>query len=157
MKNTITQYLTIAIALLFITLPATLSAQKKADFTGRWTGKGTVDYGFGRREEFEYELHLDQNKDGTITGYSVTFLHVDGKIYTAKAAVEGKYSKNYLNCGEKYNITEDKLPNSNWIPFTKMELIWRKQNGSPPTLEGLYECNDKLNGRLILTKKAPQA
>jgi hypothetical protein len=124
-------------------------------FNGSWSGKGTVDYGFGSRTEFEYELILEQKKDGTVTGVSVTYLHIDGKRYCAKALVEGKATKNYLNCAEKYNITEDKLPDSGWIPFVKMELIL-KNDGATPTLQGVYECSDKSNGRIILTKKPPQ-
>jgi hypothetical protein len=128
--------------------------KSKSEFNGTWSGKGTVDYGFGSRTEFEYELILEQKKDGTITGVSVTFLTIEGKRYCAKALVEGKASKAYLNCAEKYNITEDKLPESGWIPFVKMELILK--NDGTPTLEGLYECSDKSNGRLILKKKPPQ-
>jgi hypothetical protein len=125
----------------------------QATFNGTWSGKGTVDYGFGSRTEFEYELILEQKKDGTITGVSVTFLTIDGKRYSAKALVEGKATKTYLNCAEKYNITEDKLPDSGWIPFVKMELIL-KNDGT--TLEGVYECSDKSNGRIILKRKPPQ-
>jgi hypothetical protein len=128
-------------------------AKTQNGFNGTWSGKGTVDYGFGSRTEFEYELILEQKKDGTITGVSVTFLTIDGKRYSAKALVEGKASKTYLNCAEKYNITEDKLPDSGWIPFVKMELIL-KNDGT--TLEGIYECSDKSNGRIILKRKPPQ-
>lgn len=128
-------------------------AKTQATFNGTWSGKGTVDYGFGSRTEFEYELILEQKKDGTITGVSVTFLTIDGKRYSAKALVEGKANKTYLNCAEKYNITEDKLPDSGWIPFVKMELIL-KNDGT--TLEGVYECSDKSNGRIILKRKPPQ-
>ncbi len=122
---------------------------------GSWSGKGTVDYGFGNRTEFEYELILEQKKDGTVTGVSVTFLKIEGKRYSAKALVEGKWNKTYMNCAEKYNITEDKLPESNWIPFTKMELIF-KMDGVTPALEGMYQCSDGSNGRLLLKKKPPQ-
>jgi hypothetical protein len=122
-------------------------------FNGTWSGKGTVDHGFGIRTEFEYELILEQKKDGTITGVSVTFLSIDGKRYSAKALVEGKATKTYLNCAEKYNITEDPLPESSWIPFVKMELIL-KNDGT--TLEGMYECSDKSNGRILLKRKPPQ-
>ncbi len=151
--------------LFFISIPPSVFGQKnakntvktaskiKAPFNGSWSGKGTVDYGFGTRTEFEYELILEQKKDGTITGVSVTFLHIDGKRYSAKALVEGKAVKTYLNCAEKYNITEDKLPNSGWIPFVKMELIL-KNDGT--TLEGIYECSDGSNGRIILKRKMPQ-
>lgn len=128
-------------------------AKTQATFNGTWSGKGTVDYGFGSRTEFEYELILEQKKDGTITGVSVTFLTIDGKRYSAKALVEGKASKTYLNCAEKYNITEDKLPDSGWIPFVKMELILKNDGTS---LEGVYECSDKSNGRIILKRKPPQ-
>jgi hypothetical protein len=121
-------------------------------FNGTWSGKGTVDHGFGVRSEFEYELILEQKKDGTITGVSVTFLTIDGKRYSAKALVEGKANKTYLNCAEKYNITEDDLPESNWIPFVKMELILKNDG----TLEGMYECSDKSNGRILLKRKPPQ-
>ena len=130
-------------------------AKSPLPFTGSWSGKGTVDYGFGSRTEFEYELILEQKKDGTITGVSVTFLHIDGKRYCAKALVEGKWNKNYLNCAEKYNITEDKLPDSSWIPFTQMELIL-KSDGINSTLEGMYKCSDGSNGRLLLKRKPPQ-
>jgi hypothetical protein len=122
-------------------------------FNGTWSGKGTVDHGFGIRTEFEYELILEQKKDGTITGVSVTFLHIDGKRYSAKALVEGKATKTYLNCAEKYNITEDPLPESSWIPFVKMELIL-KNDGT--ALEGMYECSDRSSGRIILKRKPPQ-
>lgn len=125
------------------------------NFNGSWSGKGTVDHGFGNRTEFEYELILEQKKDTIITGVSVTFLKIEGKRYSAKALVEGKCKKNYLNCAEKYNITEDKLPNSGWIPFTKMELIF-KTDGTNPTLEGIYECSDGSNGRILLKRKPPQ-
>ncbi len=125
------------------------------NFNGTWSGKGTVDYGFGNRTEFEYELILEQKKDSLITGVSVTFLKIEGKRYSAKALVEGKCKKTYMKCAEKYNITEDKLPESNWIPFTKMELIF-KMDGATPTLEGMYECSDGSNGRLLLKKKTPQ-
>ena len=124
-------------------------------FNGTWSGRGTVDYGFGNRTEFEYELVLEQKKSGIITGVSVTFLKIGGKRYSAKALVEGKWNKTYMNCAEKYNITEDKLPESNWIPFTKMELIF-KMDGVTPTLEGIYECSDGSNGRLLLKRKPPQ-
>ncbi len=134
-----------------------IKAERKAPlpFTGSWSGKGTVDYGFGSRTEFEYELILEQKKDGTITGVSVTFLHIGGKRYCAKALVEGKWNKMYLNCAEKYNITEDKLPDSSWIPFTQMELIL-KSDGINSTLEGIYKCSDGSNGRLLLKRKPPQ-
>jgi hypothetical protein len=133
------------------------SAKKEAKmpvgaFNGTWSGKGTVDHGFGIRTEFEYELILEQKKDGTITGVSVTFLQIDGKRYSAKALVEGKATKNYLNCAEKYNITEDPLPESSWIPFVKMELILKTDG----TLEGMYECSDRSNGRILLKRKPPQ-
>ncbi len=135
---------------------AAKTVKKSSDnFNGTWSGKGTVDYGFGNRTEFEYELILEQKKDGTITGVSVTFLKIEGKRYSAKALVEGKWNKTYMNCAEKYNITEDKLPESNWIPFTKMELIF-KMDGVTPALEGMYECSDGSNGRLLLKKKTPQ-
>ena len=135
---------------------AAKTAQKSTNnFNGTWSGKGTVDYGFGNRTEFEYELILEQKKDGTVTGVSVTFLKIEGKRYSAKALVEGKWNKTYMNCAEKYNITEDKLPESNWIPFTKMELIF-KTDGVTPKLEGMYECSDGSNGRLLLKKKPPQ-
>lgn len=138
----------------------TVKKEAKADkspmpFTGSWSGRGTVDYGFGNRTEFEYELILEQKKDGTITGVSVTFLHINDKRYCAKALVEGKWTKNYLNCAEKYNITEDKLPESSWIPFTQMELIL-KTDGTNSTLEGMYKCSDGSNGRLLLKRKPPQ-
>ena len=133
-------------------------AKSPFPFTGNWSGKGTVDYGFGNRTEFEYELILEQKKDGTITGVSVTFLHIGGKKYCAKALVEGKCNKTYLNCAEKYNITEDKLPDSNWIPFTQMELILKIDgtNATNATLEGMYKCSDGSNGRLLLKRKPPQ-
>ena len=124
----------------------------KTAFNGTWSGKGTVDHGFGIRSEFEYELILEQKKDGTITGVSVTFLTIGGKRYSAKALVEGKANKTYLNCAEKYNITEDPLPESSWIPFVKMELILKPDG----TLEGIYECSDKSNGRILLKRKPPQ-
>jgi hypothetical protein len=130
-------------------------AKSQGNFNGNWSGKGTVDHGFGNRTEFEYELILEQKKDGTITGVSVTFLTIEGKRYCAKALVEGKWSKTYLNCAEKYNITEDKLPDSGWIPFVKMELIF-KNDATTPTLEGIYECSDGSNGRLLLKRKPPQ-
>jgi hypothetical protein len=138
---------------------AKITTKKEAknldNFNGSWWGKGTVDYGFGNRTEFEYELILEQKRDGKITGVSITFLKIGGKRYCAKALVEGKWNKTYLNCAEKYNITEDKLPESNWIPFTKMELIF-KMDGVTPTLEGMYECQDGSNGRLLLKRKPPQ-
>jgi hypothetical protein len=128
---------------------------KAPELNGNWSGKGTVDHGFGLRSEFEYELILEQKKNGTVTGVSITFLTIDGKRYCAKALVEGKMSKTYLNCAEKYNITEDKLPDSGWIPFVKMELIL-KNEGENATLEGLYECSDGSHGRIILKRKPPQ-
>jgi hypothetical protein len=131
------------------------AAKFKSDFNGSWLGKGTVDHGFGIRTEFEYELILEQKKDGTVTGVSITFLKIGGKRYSAKALVEGKWNKTYLNCAEKYNLTEDKLPDSSWIPFTKMELIF-KNDGTTPTLEGVYECSDGSNGRILLKRKPPQ-
>ena len=39
--------------------PPSVSAQK-AKYSGIWQGKATVDFGFGYREEFEYELILTQ-------------------------------------------------------------------------------------------------
>jgi hypothetical protein len=139
------------------TTPETAKKAPKSvgNFNGSWSGKGTVDYGFGNRTEFEYELILEQKKDTIITGVSVTFLKIEGKRYSAKALVEGKCKKNYLNCAEKYNIVEDKLPNSGWIPFTKMELIF-KTDGTNSTLEGIYECPDGSNGRILLKRKPPQ-
>jgi hypothetical protein len=166
--SVVANYAFLVLAFLFLNLmPTTLFGQKDAkkivkkelktenNFNGTWSGKGTVDHGFGSRTEFEYELILEQKKDGTVTGVSVTFLHIDGKRYCAKALVEGKAKKTYLNCAEKYNITEDKLPDSGWIPFVKMELIL-KTDGTNQTLEGLYECSDSSNGRIILTRKPPQ-
>ena len=161
-SKTAISYAFLILPFLFFVLPtpsvfgqktAKKEVQKSKDFNGTWSGKGTVDHGSGSRTEFEYELILEQKKDGTITGVSVTFLHIGGKRYCAKALVEGKAVKTYLNCAEKYNITEDKLPESSWIPFTKMELIL-KNNAT--TLEGLYECSDGSNGRIILTRKPPQ-
>ena len=166
-KLLITNNLAVFSCLLFTFYTPSVFGQKNAktavktvkkspdNFNGTWSGKGTVDYGFGNRTEFEYELILEQKKDGIITGVSVTFLKIDRKRYSAKALVEGKWNKTYLNCAEKYNITEDKLPDSNWIPFTKMELIF-KMDGVTPTLEGMYECSDGSNGRLLLKKKPPQ-
>jgi hypothetical protein len=169
LKNNAKRYFNNAILMLpfliFILIPPSVFGQKNtpttvkkeaktaANFNGTWSGKGTVDYGFGSRTEFEYELILEQKKDGTITGVSVTFLTIEGKRYCAKALVEGKANKTYLNCAEKYNITEDKLPDSGWIPFVKMELILKNEG---TTLEGLYECSDKSNGRIILKRKPPQ-
>jgi hypothetical protein len=159
--------LTVFLCLLFTFYTPSVFGQKTAkttaktvqkspnNFNGTWSGKGTVDYGFGNRTEFEYELILEQKKDTLITGVSVTFLKIEGKRYSAKALVEGKCKKTYMKCAEKYNITEDKLPDSNWIPFTKMELIF-KMDGATPTLEGMYECSDGSNGRLLLKKKTPQ-
>ncbi len=166
-KLLITNNLTAILCLFLILYTPSVFGQKNAPktaktvqkssnhFNGTWSGRGTVDYGFGNRTEFEYELILEQRKDTLISGVSVTFLKIEGKRYSAKALVEGKCKKTYMKCSEKYNITEDKLPESNWIPFTKMELIL-KMDGVTPTLEGIYECSDGSNGRLLLKKKPPQ-
>lgn len=133
--------------------PPSVSAQK-AKYSGIWQGKATVDYGFGYREEFEYEMVLTQ-KGHKVEGISTTVLTIGGKKYVAKAAIEGEVNGNYLKCRETHNVYEDKLPNSGWIPFSKMELIY-KSKANYHTLEGLYECEDKTGGRLILEKKPPR-
>ena len=152
--------------LLLIFLAATLLTpsvfgQKKPNFSGRWWGKATVDYGFGSHDDFEYELQLE-DKNGIITGISTTTLIIRGQRYTAKAEIVGKGNKTLLICRETHNITEDRLPESSWVPFEKMELIFRIDNDTP-TLEGLYNCGkspegrNQGNGRLLLRKKPPQA
>jgi hypothetical protein len=129
-------------------------AQKNADFNGLWEGSGTVDYGFGVREKYEYELILTQ-KGKKVVGFSTTILTINGKKYMAKAAIEGEINGTYLKCRETHNVYEDELPNSGWIPFSKMELIF-KNKANYQTLEGLYECTDKTSGRLLLEKKPPR-
>ncbi len=133
--------------------PPSVSAQK-AKYSGIWQGKATVDFGFGYREEFDYEMVLTQ-KGNKVEGVSTTVLTIGGKKYVAKAAIEGEVNGNYLKCRETHNVYEDKLPNSSWIPFSKMELIY-KPKANYQTLEGLYECTDKTGGRLILEKKPPR-
>ena len=135
--------------------PPSVSAQK-AKYSGIWQGKATVDFGFGYREEFEYELILTQ-KGKKISGFSTTILTIDGKKYVAKAAIEGEVNGNFLKCYETHNVYEDAIPNSGWIPFSKMELIYKdKDKTNYQTLEGLYECPDKTGGRLILERKPPR-
>jgi hypothetical protein len=146
---------TLFIFLLFCSLSTpSVFAQKNVDFNGRWYGVSTLDYGFGMREKSEYELII-QNKKGVISGYSVTTITYNGKKYIAKAAIEGTAKGTFLKCRETHNIYEDPLPNSNWIPFEKMELIF-KLEGDKPVLEGLYQCPDKMSGRILLKKKPPQ-
>ena len=151
--------LTVVLFLLFspflLSSPPSVFAQK-AKYKGIWQGKATVDFGFGYREEFEYELILTQ-KGKKISGFSTTILTIDGKKYLAKAAIEGEVNGNFLKCYETHNIYEDPIPNSGWIPFSKMELIYKdKENSNFQTLEGLYECPDKTGGRLILERKPPR-
>jgi hypothetical protein len=134
--------------------PPSVCGQKKMDFNGRWYGISTVDHGFGIRDQYEYELVIQNNK-GVISGYSVTVLTQRGKKYTAKAAIEGTAKGTFLKCRETHNIYEDKLPNSNWIPFEKMELIFKFENNQP-VLEGLYQMQDNAGGRILLKKKPPQ-
>ena len=126
----------------------------KVNLNGIWQGKATVDFGFGYREEFEYELLLTQ-KGKTVTGYSTTVLVVRGKKYLAKAAIVGEIKGKYFKCHETHNVYEDKIPNSGWVPFSKMELIL-KEKSNYQTLEGLYECPDKTGGRLLLERKPPR-
>lgn len=135
--------------------PPSVSAQK-AKYSGIWQGKATVDFGFGYREEFEYELILTQ-KGKKVSGFSTTILTINSKKYVAKAAIEGEVHGNFLKCHETHNVYEDPIPNSGWIPFSKMELIYKdKDNTNFQTLEGLYECPDKTGGRLILERKPPR-
>ena len=135
--------------------PPSVSAQKPK-YSGIWQGKATVDFGFGYREEFEYEMILTQ-KGKKISGISTTILTINGKKYVAKAAIEGEVNGTFLKCHETHNIYEDAIPNSGWIPFSKMELIYKdKDNNNYQTLEGLYECPDKTGGRLILERKPPR-
>ena len=138
---------------LSILMPPSVSAQK-ANYNGVWTGKATVDYVFGYREEFEYELILKQ-KGKKVSGFSTTILTIQGKKYMAKAAIEGEINGFYFKCRETHNVYEDKIPDSGWLPFSKMELIY-KEKANYPTLEGLYECTDNMSGRLILEKKPPR-
>ncbi len=151
--------LAVVLLLLFspflLSSPPSVSAQK-TKYSGIWRGKGTVDLGFGYREEFEYELILTQ-KGNKISGFSTTILNIGDKKYMAKAVIEGEVNRNFLKCRETHNVYEDPIPNSGWIPFSKMELIYKdKDNNNFQTLEGLYECTDKTGGRLILERKPPR-
>jgi hypothetical protein len=137
----------------FAFLTPSVSSQK-INLNGIWQGKASVDFGFGYREEFEYELLLTQ-KGKKIVGYSTTVLIIRGKRYLAKAAIEGELKGKYLKCYETHNVYEDKIPNSGWVPFSKMELIY-KEKANYHTLEGLYECPDKTGGRLLLERKPPR-
>ena len=136
----------------FTSTPTVLA--QKIDYNGIWQGKASVDFGFGYREEFEYELILTQ-KGKKIVGFSTTVLTIKGKKYVAKAAIEGEVTGHFLKCRETHNVYEDKIPDSGWIPFSKMELIYKMKANYPP-LEGLYECTDKTGGRLYLEKKPPR-
>ncbi len=130
------------------------TAAKKTNLSGVWQGKASVDFGFGHREEFEYEMLLTQTGK-KIVGFSTTTLVVRGKKYIAKAAIVGEIHGKYLKCRETHNVYEDKMPNSGWVPFSKMELIF-KEKANYHTLEGLYECPDKTGGRLQLERKPPR-
>lgn len=146
---------TIMVVFLFLGFLSTPSVSaQKPDYNGIWQGKASVDFGFGSRDEFEYELILRQ-KGKKVTGFSTTILTIRGKKYVAKAVVEGEVNGTYFKCHETHNVYEDEIPSSGWIPFSKMELIY-KNKANYPTLEGLYECPDKSNGRLILEKKPPR-
>jgi hypothetical protein len=143
--------------LLFYT--PSVSGQSSADAAksklhGVWQGKATVDFGFGYREEFEYELLLRQYGK-KIEGYSTTVLIKNGKRYSAYAAVQGEFTKTLLKCRETHNVREDKMPNSSWVPFSKMELILKNVHNRY-ILEGLYQCPDSTGGRLILERKPPR-
>ena len=127
---------------------------QRVDLNGIWQGKATVDFGFGYREEFEYELLLTQ-KGKKVVGFSTTVLIIRGKKYVAKAAIEGEIKGKYLKCYETHNVYEDKIPHSGWVPFSKMELIY-KEKANYHTLEGLYECPDQTGGRLLLERKPPR-
>ncbi len=151
LKRVIVLFLTFGL-FLFLS-PPSIWAQK-TKYSGIWQGKATVDYGFGYREEFEYEMVLTQ-KGNKVEGISTTVLTIGGKKYVAKAVIEGEINGNFLKCRETHNVYEDKLPNSGWIPFSKMELIY-KTKANYPILEGLYECEDKTGGRLILERKPPR-
>lgn len=136
----------------FIPPPSVPAA--RTDLNGIWQGKASVDFGFGYRSEFEYELLLTQ-KGKQVVGYSTTVLIIQGKKYIAKAAVVGEVNGKFFKCYETHNVYEDKIPNSGWVPFSKMELIY-KEKANYHTLEGLYECPDKTGGRLFLERKPPR-
>ncbi|MBL7817118.1 MAG: hypothetical protein JNL70_18995 [Saprospiraceae bacterium] len=154
MKKLLTLFILWLIQFSAVYTPSVLA--QKVDYNGVWTGNATVDFGFGMREKFEYELILTQKKN-KIKGVSTTVLTIKSKKYTAKAEIEGEVNGKFLKCYETHNIQEDKIPNSGWIPFSKMELIYRiKTDTNYPTLEGLYQCPDGSNGRLILEKKPPR-
>ncbi len=144
---------------LFISVPASaqkITAVKKTDFEGYWSGTGTEDVNHHHRDKFDYELqlHITGNK---VEGFSITTLTIDGEKFVAKAKIAGEIHDNYLKCRETENYYEERLPMGNgWVPFEKMELILRKR-GEKCTLEGLYEVMKGAEfGRLILEKTPPR-
>ena len=132
-------------------LPAKTPA--KTDYNGIWSGKAQIDSGEGFKDDFEYELLLTQTGK-KITGYSTTVLKIGGKKYVSKALLEGEVRGKTLVCREVRNVYEDKLP-IGWVLISKMELMYKDVHNYQ-TLDGLYKCDDKSGGKLILEKKPPR-
>ena len=64
---------------------AFLSAQviekiKPNDIEGYWIGTFTVDYGFGKRDSFPYEMSIKRTKS-VIEGASASTIEIDGQKY----------------------------------------------------------------------------
>ncbi len=129
---------------------------KPNDIEGFWIGTFTVDYGFGKRDSFPYEMNIKRTKN-VIEGASASTIEIDGQKYFAKAHIKGEMHDNYLKCAEFENFYEDKLPTPHyWVAFQKMELILRRKANNQLYLEGLYEIKDGTFGRIILEKKPPR-
>ncbi len=129
---------------------------KPTDIEGFWIGTFTVDYGFGKRDLFPYEMSIKRTKN-VIEGASASTIEIDGQKYYAKARIKGEIHENYLKCAEFENLFEDKLPTPHfWVSFQKMELILRKRKDNTLYLQGLYEIKDGTFGRIILEKKPPR-
>jgi hypothetical protein len=130
-----------------------IESAAKTNYNGIWQGKAQVDFGEGFKDQFEYELLLTQTGK-KITGYSTTILTIGSKKYVSKALLEGEVRGKTLICREVRNVYEDKLP-VGWILISKMELMY-KDIHNYQTLDGLYKCDDKTGGKLILEKKPPR-
>ncbi len=140
---------------------ALLSAQviekiKPTDIEGYWIGTFTVDYGFGKRDSFPYEMSIKRTKS-IIEGASASTIEIDGQKYFARAHIKGEIHENYLKCREFENFYEDRLPHPHyWVSFQKMELILKRRANNQLYLQGLYEIKDGTFGRIILEKKPPR-
>ena len=135
---------------------------EKIDVSGHWEGTITRDEGAGKRTTFVMELDVIQ-KGKDITG--ISYVHADGeqRTFSASMSIVGKVSKTYVAYDETKILNFDPIPNAEWC-IKKVELLYKLDNKSVPTLEGVWQGTtntDKLKstcmpGRVYLHKKPPR-